>query len=148
VARVRNPSIRFASSCCLAIALTGNIARAQSMPAPPDRSDGWNTATNVLAASSLAIELVNADETQVIATDRASRKSWLEHRGYRFISLDQALVDPAYATADLYIGPEGFSWLVRWKLAFGQQADWQNEPDAPEWVTKMSGDIRRAKLKR
>ena len=27
-------------------------------------------------------------------------------------------------------------------------ADWQNEPDAPAWVTKMSGDIRRAKLKR
>jgi peptidoglycan/xylan/chitin deacetylase (PgdA/CDA1 family) len=71
----------------------------------------------------------------------------LEQRGYRFISLDQALADPAYGTPDLFIGPEGFSWLVRWKLAFGQQADWQNEPDAPEWVTKMSGDIRRAKLR-
>jgi peptidoglycan-N-acetylglucosamine deacetylase len=71
----------------------------------------------------------------------------LEHRGYRFISLDQALADPAYATPDLYIGPEGFSWLIRWKLAFGQKADWQNEPDPPGWVVKMSNDIRQASQK-
>jgi len=71
----------------------------------------------------------------------------LERRGYRFISLDQALADPAYATRDLFIGPEGFSWLIRWKLAFGQEADWQNEPDPPEWIVKMSSDIRRAKQK-
>ncbi len=71
----------------------------------------------------------------------------LERRGYRFISLDQALADPAYATPDLFIGPEGFSWLIRWKLAFGQTADWQNEPDPPAWIVKMSREIRRAKRK-
>ncbi len=71
----------------------------------------------------------------------------LEKRGYRFISLDQALADPAYATPDLFIGPQGFSWLIRWKLAFGQKADWQNEPDPPTWIIKMSKNIRRAKLK-
>jgi tRNA/rRNA methyltransferase len=31
----------------------------------------------------VAIELVNADETEVIAKDRAARKEWLEARGYR-----------------------------------------------------------------
>ena len=71
----------------------------------------------------------------------------LEHRGYRFITLDDALADPAYATPDLFIGPEGFSWLLRWKLAFGQQADWQKEPDPPAWVMNMSNDIRCAKQK-
>lgn len=35
----------------------------------------------------LAIELVNADETEVIARDRASRTSWLEERGYRVVPL-------------------------------------------------------------
>ncbi len=69
----------------------------------------------------------------------------LQRRGYRFVSLDQALMDPAYATPDLFIGPQGFSWLVRWKLAFGQKADWQNEPDPPQWVIKMSDQIRQAK---
>jgi len=72
----------------------------------------------------------------------------LQHRGYRFISLDQALADPAYATPDRYIGPAGFSWLIRWKLAFGQKADWQDEPNPPEWVSRMSDDIRKANQKR
>ncbi len=68
----------------------------------------------------------------------------LERRGYRFISLDEALTDPAYATPDRFIGSQGFSWLVRWKMAFGQPADWQNEPDAPAWVHKMSDEMRKA----
>ena len=71
----------------------------------------------------------------------------LEHRGYRFISLDQALADPAYATPDLFIGPEGFSWLIRLKLAFGQKADWQNEPDPPKWIIQLSNQIRQANQK-
>jgi peptidoglycan-N-acetylglucosamine deacetylase len=62
----------------------------------------------------------------------------LEKRGYRFISLEEALRDPAYQTPDLFIGPQGFSWLLRWKMAFGQKADWQNEPDPPAWIIKMS----------
>jgi tRNA/rRNA methyltransferase len=36
----------------------------------------------------LAIELVNADETEVIARDREARKSWLEERGYRVVPLE------------------------------------------------------------
>jgi tRNA/rRNA methyltransferase len=35
----------------------------------------------------LAIELVNADETEVIVRDRASRQSWLQERGYRVVPL-------------------------------------------------------------
>ena len=35
----------------------------------------------------VAIELVNTDETEVIAKDRAARQAWLEARGYRVISM-------------------------------------------------------------
>jgi tRNA/rRNA methyltransferase len=35
----------------------------------------------------LAIELVNADETEVIVNDRAARQAWLEARGYRVIAM-------------------------------------------------------------
>ena len=35
----------------------------------------------------LAIELVNADETEVIVRDRASRQEWLEARGYRVVAM-------------------------------------------------------------
>jgi len=68
----------------------------------------------------------------------------LERRGYRFVSLDEALVDPAYATPDRFIGPQGISWLSRWKLAFGQ-SPWNSDPDPPAWISKMSDEIREAK---
>lgn len=67
----------------------------------------------------------------------------LERRGYKFVSLDEALTDPAYATPDLFIGPQGISWLTRWKLAFGQKADYENDPDPPKWVLQASNDIRK-----
>lgn len=41
----------------------------------------------------LAIELVNADESEAIATDRAKRRAWLEARDYRVIDLQVADVE-------------------------------------------------------
>lgn len=68
----------------------------------------------------------------------------LERRGYRFVPLSEALADPAYATPDLFVGPQGISWLSRWKLAFGQ-SPWNSDPDPPAWVVKKSNEIRQAK---
>jgi tRNA/rRNA methyltransferase len=36
----------------------------------------------------LAIELVNADESEAIAADRSARQTWLESRNYRVIAID------------------------------------------------------------
>src|SRR5271169_4994730 len=41
----------------------------------------------------LAIELINPDETEIIASDRAARQAWLEERGYRVISMRSAEVE-------------------------------------------------------
>jgi tRNA/rRNA methyltransferase len=41
----------------------------------------------------VAIELVNADETEVIAQDRAARTAWLEARGYRVCVLNAADIE-------------------------------------------------------
>jgi tRNA/rRNA methyltransferase len=35
----------------------------------------------------LAVELINPEETEVIVKDRATRRSWLEQRGYRVIEM-------------------------------------------------------------
>ena len=43
----------------------------------------------------------------------------LERRGYRFITMDKALRDPAYAQADTYVGRDRLSWIHRWGLAKG-----------------------------
>ena len=68
----------------------------------------------------------------------------LERRGYRFVPLGEALADAAYTTPDLFIGPQGISWLSRWKLSFGQ-SPWNSDPDPPAWIVKMSNEIRQAK---
>jgi tRNA/rRNA methyltransferase len=41
----------------------------------------------------IAIELINPDETDVIATDRAVRQEWLRARGYRVIDMAAANVE-------------------------------------------------------
>jgi len=59
----------------------------------------------------------------------------LERRGYSFVSLDQALADPAYRTADTYAGPGGISWIHRWALTAGRTKPFfDGEPVVPDWV--------------
>lgn len=53
-------------------------------------------------------------------------------RGYRFIPLDEALRDPAYALPDDYIGTWGISWLHHWELTAG--AARSPSPDPPAWI--------------
>jgi peptidoglycan/xylan/chitin deacetylase (PgdA/CDA1 family) len=58
----------------------------------------------------------------------------LEERGYRFVSLQKAVADPAYASEDAYLGPLGISWLHRWRVAMGKPDRLRDEPDPPRWV--------------
>ena len=60
----------------------------------------------------------------------------LERRGYRFITVDEALRDPAYALPDGYVGPKGFSWIERWAAGKGMPV--VQEPREPAWVREAS----------
>ena len=60
----------------------------------------------------------------------------LRQRGYKFITLEEALRDPAYQTQDEYVGPYGISWLQRWAVNKGVTVD-KNEPDPPAWVLEL-----------
>lgn len=56
-------------------------------------------------------------------------------RGYTFISIDQALQDPAYRLTDTYAGPQGLSWIHRWARSKGMKT--MQEPREPEWLAKL-----------
>jgi peptidoglycan/xylan/chitin deacetylase (PgdA/CDA1 family) len=58
----------------------------------------------------------------------------LRTRGYRFITLDAALQDPAYALPDAQAA-RGPSWLHRWMLAKGLPV--QDEPAEPPFVSEL-----------
>jgi peptidoglycan/xylan/chitin deacetylase (PgdA/CDA1 family) len=61
----------------------------------------------------------------------------LKSRGYRFVSLSEALKDPAYQSRDEYIGPAGITWLHRWVLTEGDGGSiLAGEPAVPVWIEK------------
>jgi peptidoglycan-N-acetylglucosamine deacetylase len=53
-------------------------------------------------------------------------------RGYRFVTLDEALADAAYRLPEEYVGRGGFSWIHRWSMTKGMAG--KGEPDPPRWV--------------
>lgn len=67
----------------------------------------------------------------------------LEKDGYRFVTMEEALADPAYQTEDKFVSHEGVSWLTRWKLAFGKEPDYKNDPDPPKWIIDKFEEIGR-----
>ena len=61
-------------------------------------------------------------------------------RGYRFITLDEAMRDPAYARPDGYTGRFGPSWLHRWAMAEQKPKEfYAGEPVVPGWVLELAG---------
>jgi len=57
----------------------------------------------------------------------------LGERGFRFVSLEEALRDPVYAMPDVYIGREGLSWLYRFEPPI---------PEAHAWDTAEAARLR------
>jgi peptidoglycan/xylan/chitin deacetylase (PgdA/CDA1 family) len=55
-------------------------------------------------------------------------------RGYRFVTLDEALRDPAYQSQEAYVGRGGFSWIHRWSMFKGMPG--KGEPEVAEWAQK------------
>lgn len=69
----------------------------------------------------LHVSSLNADHLDELLT-------MFERRGDRFITLDEAMRDPAYSMTDGYAGKAGLSWIHRWGVAKGMPIVW--EPDA------------------
>lgn len=70
----------------------------------------------------------------------------LEKRGYIFVSLDQAMSDPAYATPDQWVGT-GVLWMERWKLAMGLKPEPDKGPEPPAWAEQIFDQMRKERQK-
>ena len=57
-------------------------------------------------------------------------------RGYRFITLEDALGDQAYGVPDTYVGEEGTGWIDHWAITQGKPP--QGMPVFPQWVIDRS----------
>jgi len=64
----------------------------------------------------------------------------MRKRGYRFVTLEEALGDQAYSLPDTYVGEEGTGWLDHWAIAQGKPP--QGAPVFPQWVIDRAKPLR------
>ena len=81
--------------------------------------------------------LLHANDITADCLDEMLRR--LAARGYRFVTLDEAMGDPAYQTKDTYVGKHGPTWLWRWMESKGvdskgMKVGGKDDPEPPEWV--------------
>ncbi len=58
-------------------------------------------------------------------------------RGYKFVTLDKVMADPAYQTKDTTVTKFGPTWLWRWTKSKGLDLDFAGDPDPPKWVMDL-----------
>ena len=75
---------------------------------------------------------INADYFDDVA-------KFFKKRGYKFITLDEALKDEAYKLPDTFIKRSGISWLHRWALEKGKGNILKDEPRVPKFVMEAAG---------
>ena len=63
----------------------------------------------------------------------------LRKRGYRFITLEDALGDSAYSLPDDYVGEEGTGWLDHWAITQGKIP--RGAPVFPQWVKDRTKEL-------
>jgi peptidoglycan-N-acetylglucosamine deacetylase len=71
---------------------------------------------------------INADHFGALA-------AVIKKRGYRFITLEEALKDEAYKQPDTYAGTSGTTWLRHWEHTAGKLS--AESADPPDWVMKL-----------
>lgn len=59
----------------------------------------------------------------------------MRDRGYSFITLDEALEDPAYKRPYSYVGTRGITWLKRW--AMDARVPLPPQLELPEWIREL-----------
>ncbi len=64
----------------------------------------------------------------------------LRKRGYRFITLADALSDTAYSLPDTYVGEEGTGWIDHWAISQGKIP--RGAPVFPQWVIDRSKELQ------
>lgn len=82
--------------------------------------------------------LLHANELNAAAF--ADLIATIRKRGYRFVSLEEAMQDDAYKRPDEFQGRFGPSWLHRWSIAEKKpKAFYEGEPAVPQWVMDLAG---------
>jgi hypothetical protein len=72
----------------------------------------------------------------VVADQFDEMASMLKRRGYRFVTLEEAVKDEAYSRPETYTGEWGVSWLQRW--GYTKFGAFRREPYLPPYMRQFS----------
>jgi peptidoglycan/xylan/chitin deacetylase (PgdA/CDA1 family) len=98
-------------------------------------------------AEQLSVKVVGYEPKQVLLLHASNLEAdhigelidVLRKRGYRFITLEDALGDHAYSLPDTYVGEEGTGWLDHWAITQGKIP--QGAPAFPQWVIDRTKEL-------
>lgn len=76
--------------------------------------------------------VIHANDITADCLDEMLRR--FKARGYRFVTLDEAMADPAYATKVTVVSSYGPTWLWRWMKSMGKDVSFDSDPEPPDWV--------------
>jgi len=79
--------------------------------------------------------LIHANDLNAACLDEMLKR--FEARGYKFVTLDKVMSDPAYQTRDSYVGRFGPTWLFRWMKSKGLNVSFRDDPDPPRSVMDL-----------
>ena len=79
--------------------------------------------------------LLHANDINADCLDELLKR--YEARGYRFVTLDEAMADPAYQTKDTWVSNNGPTWLWRWMKSLGMNLSFKDDPEPPRWVLDL-----------
>lgn len=79
--------------------------------------------------------LLHAIDINADCLDKMLRR--YEARGYRFVTLDEVMSDPAYQTKDTLVAQRGPTWLWRWSKSLGQNISFKDDPETPQWIMDL-----------
>ena len=68
----------------------------------------------------------------------------LRDSNLRVVSLDKAMHDPAYRTADTYVGPDGIGWLERWAETLQRELPWDSIPIVPRDIAAADAKLEKS----
>lgn len=98
--------------------------------------DTYETMSQELFGRQIAqILLIHDNRLNADSLDRTLAR--LKERGYTFVTLEEALKDPAYRSRDLASGRIGSSWLARWARERHQKLSVYGQPDPQGWVVQQ-----------
>lgn len=79
--------------------------------------------------------LLHANDINADSLDELLKR--LEKRGYRFVTLDNVMNDPAYQAKDKFVTKFGPTWLWRWRQSLGLTVTFRDDPEPPDWVLEL-----------